>query len=241
MYRSHFGSRYTKRLATRSPFFVFAVIYRNSQIPKVAKISTLYSSFPRIGKSSRNDRILGRWPNFFASGTSWRNSGQKSRIFADFRARNDFFGTLRICGQMSTFFADFRKFPKSRKSGHFLSLFRRSARGPKMAGSSGAWRTFSRPEPVGGDFGQKSGFFADSRARSDFFRTLRNCGQMSTFFADFRKFPKLGRSRNYQKILFASGHTATNTPDLFRTPKLTVAGPGQYWGGGPPGKSFGCC
>jgi hypothetical protein len=26
----------------------------------------------------------------------------------------------------------------------------------------------------------------------------------------------------------ASGHTAPNTPDLFRTPKLTVAGPGQY-------------
>jgi hypothetical protein len=24
------------------------------------------------------------------------------------------------------------------------------------------------------------------------------------------------------------GHTATNTPDLFRTPKLTAAGPGQY-------------
>ena len=24
----------------------------------------------------------------------------------------------------------------------------------------------------------------------------------------------------------AGGHTATNTPDLFRTPKLTVAGPG---------------
>jgi hypothetical protein len=42
-------------------------------------------------------------------------------------------------------------------------------------------------------------------------------------------------------MLFASGHTATNTPDLFRTPKLTVAGPGQYWGGGPPGKPFGCC
>ena len=42
-------------------------------------------------------------------------------------------------------------------------------------------------------------------------------------------------------LLYASGHTATNTPDLFRTPKLTVAGPGQYWGGGPPGKSFGCC
>ena len=42
-------------------------------------------------------------------------------------------------------------------------------------------------------------------------------------------------------VHIASGHTATNTPDLFRTPKLTVAGPGQYWGGGPPGKSFGCC
>ena len=42
-------------------------------------------------------------------------------------------------------------------------------------------------------------------------------------------------------LIFAGGHTATNTPDLFRTPKLTVAGPGQYWGGGPPGKSFGCC
>jgi len=26
--------------------------------------------------------------------------------------------------------------------------------------------------------------------------------------------------------MFAGGHTATNTPDLFRTPKLTVAGPG---------------
>ena len=41
--------------------------------------------------------------------------------------------------------------------------------------------------------------------------------------------------------MFAGGHTATNTPDLFRTLKLTVAGPGQYWGGGPPGKPFGCC
>jgi hypothetical protein len=26
----------------------------------------------------------------------------------------------------------------------------------------------------------------------------------------------------------ASGHTAPNTPDLFRTPQLTDAGPGQY-------------
>ena len=41
-------------------------------------------------------------------------------------------------------------------------------------------------------------------------------------------------------LIVARGHTAANTPDLFRTPKLTAAGPGQYWGGGPPGKSFGC-
>ena len=40
---------------------------------------------------------------------------------------------------------------------------------------------------------------------------------------------------------FADGHTASNAPDLFRPPKLSGAGPGQYWGGGPPGKSLGCC
>ena len=42
-------------------------------------------------------------------------------------------------------------------------------------------------------------------------------------------------------IIFADGHTASNTPDLFRPPKLSGAGPGQYWGGGPPGKTLGCC
>ena len=41
--------------------------------------------------------------------------------------------------------------------------------------------------------------------------------------------------------IVASGHTAPNTPDLFRTPKLTVAGPGQYWTGGPSGNTLGCC
>ena len=44
-----------------------------------------------------------------------------------------------------------------------------------------------------------------------------------------------------QHIAFADGHTASNAPDLFRPPKLSGAGPGQYWGGGPPGKTFGCC
>ena len=41
--------------------------------------------------------------------------------------------------------------------------------------------------------------------------------------------------------IFADGHTASNAPDLFRPPKLSGAGPGQYWGGGPPGKTLGCC
>jgi hypothetical protein len=58
-------------------------------------------------------------------------------------------------------------------------------------------------------------------------------------------FRKIGKSKRElrvcQALRIASGHTATNAPDLFRTPKLTVAGPGQYWGGGPPGKPFGCC
>ena len=39
----------------------------------------------------------------------------------------------------------------------------------------------------------------------------------------------------------ASAHGAAGTFFLFRTMKLTVAGVGQYWGGGPPGKPFGCC
>ena len=40
---------------------------------------------------------------------------------------------------------------------------------------------------------------------------------------------------------FASGHTMLNTPDPIRTRKLSGIRPGQYWGGGPPGKPFGCC
>ena len=41
--------------------------------------------------------------------------------------------------------------------------------------------------------------------------------------------------------IFADGHTVSNAPDLFRPPKLSGTGPGQYWGGGPPGKTLGCC
>ena len=50
-----------------------------------------------------------------------------------------------------------------------------------------------------------------------------------------------GVGARMQHITFADGHTASNAPDLFRPPKLSGAGPGQYWGGGPPGKPLGCC
>ena len=43
------------------------------------------------------------------------------------------------------------------------------------------------------------------------------------------------------RLSLAGGHTASNAPDLFRPPKLSGAGPGYYWGGGPPGKTSGCC
>ena len=33
----------------------------------------------------------------------------------------------------------------------------------------------------------------------------------------------------------------SNGPALFRPPKSSGTGPGQYWGGGPPGKTSGCC
>ena len=64
-------------------------------------------------------------------------------------------------------------------------------------------------------------------------------GSVSVAF--FLIHPRIATVYRRSTTVVASGHTATNTPDLFRTPKLTVAGPGQYWGGGPPGKPFGCC
>ena len=41
--------------------------------------------------------------------------------------------------------------------------------------------------------------------------------------------------------IFADGHTVSNAPDLFRPLKLSGTGPDEYGGGGPPGKSLGCC
>ena len=40
---------------------------------------------------------------------------------------------------------------------------------------------------------------------------------------------------------FANGHTSSSAPDPIRTRKLSGERPGQYWGGGPPGKPLGCC
>ena len=48
------------------------------------------------------------------------------------------------------------------------------------------------------------------------------------------------RGARYPCKAFACGHTASNAPDPIRTRKLSGARPGQYWGGGPPGKPFGC-
>ena len=39
----------------------------------------------------------------------------------------------------------------------------------------------------------------------------------------------------------ANGHTSSNIPDPIRTRKSSDERPGQYWGGGPPGKPLGCC
>ena len=43
-----------------------------------------------------------------------------------------------------------------------------------------------------------------------------------------------------RKIAFANGHTVMNIPDPIRTRQSSITRPGQYWGGGPPGKPFGC-
>ena len=50
----------------------------------------------------------------------------------------------------------------------------------------------------------------------------------------------LSSSRCFILYPFASGHTVSNIPDPIRTRKLIGRRPGQYWGGGPPGKPFGC-
>ena len=42
-------------------------------------------------------------------------------------------------------------------------------------------------------------------------------------------------------LAFANGHTSSNIPDPIRTRKSSDERPGQYWGGGPPGKPLGCC
>ena len=48
------------------------------------------------------------------------------------------------------------------------------------------------------------------------------------------------RQENNRECNVANGHTVMNTPDPIRTRQLSITRPGQYWGGGPPGKPFGC-
>ena len=40
---------------------------------------------------------------------------------------------------------------------------------------------------------------------------------------------------------FANDHASSNIPDPTRTRNSSGERPGQYWGGGPPGKLLGCC
>ena len=39
---------------------------------------------------------------------------------------------------------------------------------------------------------------------------------------------------HYGFLLVADSRAVSNAPDLFQPPKLSSAGPGQYWGGGLP-------
>ena len=43
----------------------------------------------------------------------------------------------------------------------------------------------------------------------------------------------------FSPYVVASGHTLWRTPDPIRTRKISHRRPGQYWGGGPPGKPLG--
>ena len=42
-------------------------------------------------------------------------------------------------------------------------------------------------------------------------------------------------------VILADGHTVSNAPDLFRPLKLSGTGPGECWGGGPPGSQIIIC
>ena len=66
------------------------------------------------------------------------------------------------------------------------------------------------------------------------------CPTMGWGFSQLHDRACLGHDVSIRKpIPFASGHTLLNTPDPIRTRKLSSRRPGQYWGGGPPGKPLG--
>ena len=84
--------------------------------------------------------------------------------------------------------------------------------------------------------------------RARFFHRLKNekkmqfhCGMKS---APFTRLNGINCDKNKTKTsyhTFAYGHTFRNTPDPIWTRKLSLWGPGKYRGGGPRGKTFGCC
>ena len=76
------------------------------------------------------------------------------------------------------------------------------------------------------------------------FHHRARCTRSSQWASDLSVVPVGSRRPIVMEVhphTFASGHTASNTPDPIRTRKLSCARPGQYWGGGPPGKPLGCC
>ena len=74
-------------------------------------------------------------------------------------------------------------------------------------------------------------------------KIIRSCNRNTRWlhFHSCNSFHVRGKGARMQPTTFADGHTASNARDLFRPPKLSGVGPGQYWGGGPPKKPLGCC
>ena len=61
------------------------------------------------------------------------------------------------------------------------------------------------------------------------------------FIFSTKYFMELGVVDEVWLLIFANGHTSSNAPDPIWTRKSSGERPGQYWGGGPPGKPLGCC
>ena len=67
-----------------------------------------------------------------------------------------------------------------------------------------------------------------------------NCPVVVSWWKKRARVKRLDKTKK-PKVTFAYGHTFRNTPDPIWTRKLSLWGPGKYRGGGPRGKTFGCC